>query len=223
MLVTRARAYRPALCCVALDEKASTVHPHRSTSELSSSALKTVRICTQSGCRLVSQSVLLTIAMELRCEQRSLLRVILVAVMLSAAAVAKPSRQQHEGRDCDPYAYCDGINFPNDLTLVARAIKCNNAPTPRDRCCLPQARHFVCYNIMVDGQYLNYDTENYARTTDFTGLCDAMARVRGKSTGKYSSAIMDNGGGHLIWRYGAWTEVEAGSQHIKNLACEIVD
>lgn len=41
--------------------------------------------------------------------------------------------------------------------------------------------------LRVDGQNLNYDTTNYARTTDFTGLCDAMARQRGKTTGKYSS------------------------------------
>ena len=146
-----------------------------------------------------------------------------VAVLLFSVTFAKPSTQQHEGRDCDPYAYCDGTNFPVEMTLVARAIRCDNAPTPRDRCCLPQAKHFVCYNIMVDGQYLNYDTENYARTTDFTGLCDAMARMRSKSTGRYSSAIMVNGGGQLVWRYGAWTEVEAGSQRVRHLACEIVD
>lgn len=145
---------------------------------------------------------------------------ITVAAMMSMV-VALP--RNYDGRDCDPYAYCDGHNFPAEVMLTARVIKCDQAPTPRDRCCLPQAKHFVCYNIMVDGQNLNYDTTNYARTTDFTGLCDAMARQRGKTTGKYSSAIMEGRGGHLVWRYGVWTEVEAGAQHIKNLACEIVD
>jgi len=30
-------------------------------------------------------------------------------------------------------------------------------------------------------------------------------------------------GGRLVWRYGDWTENEGGSQHIKNIACEVVD
>ena len=41
----------------------------------------------------------------------------------------------------------DGHNFPAEVMLTARVIKCAQAPTPRDRCCLPQSKHFVCYNI----------------------------------------------------------------------------
>ena len=40
----------------------------------------------------------------------------------------------------------------------------------------------------VDGQYLNYDN-NPLRTTDFTGLCAAMAKLQApnKKIGKHSS------------------------------------
>lgn len=73
--------------------------------------------------------------------------------------------------------------------------------------------------------YLNYDN-NALRTTDFTGLCAAMIRVQApdKKIGKHSSATVVGGsGGRLVWRYGDWSENEGGSQHIKNIACEVVD
>lgn len=125
-------------------------------------------------------------------------------------------------KDCDSYAYCEGQSFPNKVTLAARFVNCDQVPQPKDRCCLPQAKHKVCYGITVDGQYLNFDSDNYARTTDFTGLCNAMAQSMGFKVGRHSSAVLDEGGGHLVWRYGEWTEVEAGAKRIKNLACEIL-
>ncbi|ESO00168.1 hypothetical protein HELRODRAFT_192619 [Helobdella robusta] len=123
---------------------------------------------------------------------------------------------------CDPYSYCEGTKFPNKVPLAARLINCDLVPDPRDRCCLPQAKHVVCYGITVDGQYLSYDVESYPKTTDFSALCAAMARSQGHTPGKHSSAILANGGGDLVWRYGEWAEVQSGEQRIKNLACEIV-
>lgn len=125
--------------------------------------------------------------------------------------------------DCEPYSYCDGTSFNETLLLSMRKVKCDRVPHPRDHCCLPQARHLVCYGISVDGMKLNYDSDPL-RTTDFTGLCAALAKLQvpRMKVGKHSSAIVDNGpGGNLVWRYGEWTETDVGTKYIKNLACEI--
>jgi hypothetical protein len=106
--------------------------------------------------------------------------------------------------------------------LNSRKIKCDQLPSPRDRCCLPQAKHLVCYNIKVDGLDLNYDASNHAMSTDFTGLCRAMALTRGNRTGKHSSAVIANVGGTLVWRYGEWSHSTQSTQHVDNLACEIL-
>jgi len=144
-------------------------------------------------------------------------------VLLLILATATPIGGQAKGSgDCDPYPYCNGRTFPNNVDLEARHIKCDNALTPRDHCCLPQARHLVCYNIKVDGADLNYNEANNARSTDFAGLCGAMARLFGNRTGKHSSAVIKNGGGTLVWRYGEWAQVEAGTKHVENIACQIL-
>lgn len=145
-------------------------------------------------------------------------------VLLSIFAVCQ-SYPTSAGADCPPYAYCDGTSFNATMVLSVRKVMCDRAPQPRDHCCLPQATHFVCYGITVDGQYLNYDNRPL-RTTDFTGLCAAMAKLQApnKKIGKHSSATVEGGrGGRLVWRYGDWTEVEDGTQYIKNIACEVVD
>jgi hypothetical protein len=144
----------------------------------------------------------------------------LLFVLLVSASPAE--RVIRSTRDCDAYAYCQGQTFPNDVMLNSRKIKCDGSPSPHDRCCLPQARHFVCYDIKVDGLDLNFDSANNAKSTDFTGLCSAMAQTRGNRTGKHSSAVIANGGGRLVWRYGEWSHTDPGTQHVENLACEIL-
>jgi hypothetical protein len=147
--------------------------------------------------------------------------VVALLVVLVAITSSLPT-SPGSGADCDPYPYCDGTSFNATMILSVRKVTCDRARHPRDHCCLPQAKHFVCYGITVDGQYLNYDTDPL-RTTDFTGLCAAMAKLHapGKKVGKHSSATIDVGhGGTLVWRYGDWTETERGTQYIKNVACE---
>jgi hypothetical protein len=111
------------------------------------------------------------------------------------------------------------------MLLSMRTVKCDVQPIPREHCCLPQARHFVCYSISVDGMKLNYDSDPL-RTTDFTGLCAALLKLQNSKSkpGKHSSATVETGpGGNLVWRYGEWAQTEAGTKYIKNLACEIAE
>jgi len=155
---------------------------------------------------------------------RTALVLVTSLVYFGVVCWAAPSSTLSPEADCDPYAYCDGTSFNNTMRLSMRTVKCDRAPHPRDHCCLPQAKHFVCYGISVDGMKLNYDSDPL-RTTDFTGLCAAMAKLQApnKKVGKHSSATVDSGpGGNLVWRYGDWNEMEEGTKYIKNLACEIV-
>jgi len=128
--------------------------------------------------------------------------------------------------DCDPYPYCNAQSFPRNFVFDGRPVVCDQAVSFRDRCCLPQAKHFVCYNIKVNSEDLNFDTTNNAKSTDFTGLCNAMARSLGKTPGKHSSAVIQNSGGKIVWRYGefvALVDTAVGTKHVENLACEILN
>jgi len=154
---------------------------------------------------------------------KSFILLIATASLLLFLATGTPTKRVAIGSDdCDPYAYCNGHKFPSQVTLNAHIITCDNMPTPRDRCCLPQANHFVCYAIRANNVKLNYDENNNAKSTDFTGLCNAMARSYGNRTGKHSSAVIKNEGGTFVWRYGEWAPVELGTKHVETLACEIL-
>lgn len=122
---------------------------------------------------------------------------------------------------CPPYNYCDGERLPMEMTLDDHTIKCDSVPDPKDKCCLEYGKHFVCYNIMVNGQLLNYDPDNPLRSTDFTGLCRAIAEKRGEKMGRFSSASRVSGGGNKAWRYGKFADVQASNKHIRDLACKI--
>ena len=51
-----------------------------------------------------------------------------------------------------------------------------------------------------------------------------ISRTEVTSDGFGLQATVEGGrGGRLVWRYGDWTEVEDGTQYIKNIACEVVD
>jgi len=128
--------------------------------------------------------------------------------------------------DCDPYPYCNGENFPTRVKLDEYVISCDPVVTVRDRCCLPQAKHLACYNIKVNGADLNFDATSNIMSTDYTGLCRAMAETLKHRTGKHSSAVIENGGGDIVWRYGEFDRESImrnkGTKHVKTLACEIL-
>jgi len=149
---------------------------------------------------------------------------VLTAIILVNGSPFK--RHVKRATDCDPYPYCNGQNFPNKVKLDNYFIVCNQAISARDRCCLPQAKHLICYNIMVNGTKLNFDSSSNFKSTDYTGLCRAMADTMGHRPGKHSSAVVENTGTDFVWRYGEFFRFEhgmqAGTKHVKDLACEIL-
>ncbi|KAK2188024.1 hypothetical protein NP493_146g00000 [Ridgeia piscesae] len=120
---------------------------------------------------------------------------------------------------CEPYNYCNGISLDAATVLLGRTIYCDTVSDPKHRCCLPQTEHVVCYDIIVDGQFLSYDPSGRSPSTDFSALCEAIAKQRGRHAGKYTSVVTAEGGGYLAYRRGSWVAAEARSQHIKHLAC----
>lgn len=126
---------------------------------------------------------------------------------------------------CEQYNYCNGQSFDTRVRVNERAVKCDTSPDPKTRCCLPHARHLVCYNIMVEGQHLNYDRDDFTRNTDFASLCKSMAESQGRTFGRFSGASMVAGKeGMIIYRYGHWTELEQpGTEQLQDIACEVTD
>jgi len=148
-----------------------------------------------------------------------------VVTMLAVTSGTPFKRLAKRSTECDPYPYCNAENFPRNFVFDGRPVTCDQAVSARDRCCLPQARHVVCYDIKVNGEDLNFDTASNAKSTDFTGLCNAMARSLGKRTGKHSSAAIGPSGGKVVWRYGEFVTLEPSAmsnKHVEHLACEIL-
>lgn len=143
--------------------------------------------------------------------------VVLVGMMPLAWA------QTHGDGSCRPYGYCDGEKMRQVLTIRGHDVQCDLVPEPRDKCCLPSDKHMVCYNIMVSGQFLNYNQDEPSQTTDFTALCRDLLKVEKKNVGKHTSISVAPGGGTMTYRYENWRGVQAGSNHIRDIACSITE
>jgi len=139
-----------------------------------------------------------------------------------AYTLAAPRGTVDEEGKCPAFNYCEGSYFPTKFQTGGRTVMCDQAPLLRDNCCLPYSEHLVCYNIRVDGQFLNFNPENYLRSTDFTDLCKGMVTAVGREPGTSTSASHADEGGFLIWRYGHWSlNNDKGQEHVKHIACSV--
>ncbi|KAI0228182.1 hypothetical protein LSAT2_021332 [Lamellibrachia satsuma] len=127
--------------------------------------------------------------MEVRCRDGTLLSVLFgVLVVVTVPGVTKQSATA----TCEPYSYCTGESLDAATVISGRTVYCDIVNDPKERCCLPQATHVVCYDILVDGKFLNYDPSGKSPSTDFSALCEAIAEERGKQAGKYSAVSGDD-------------------------------
>ncbi|ELU06651.1 hypothetical protein CAPTEDRAFT_220135 [Capitella teleta] len=142
--------------------------------------------------------------------------------LFAAIALGKPSSGV---QDCMAYNYCQGTRFKSEFMVDGRRINCDVVSDPKNRCCLPQSKHFVCYNIVVEGQFLNYQPSNIQQSTNITGLCRELIHSQGDTytPGRHNSATVEEEGGNLVWRDGDWRMVQKGNEHIGTLSCGYVE
>lgn len=149
--------------------------------------------------------------------------VVLVCVGITCGSPFTTSQpdSEEDNNKCAPDIYCPGTNFPRKYSFKGRQITCDNMPQPKDNCCLPQEKHIVCFNILVDGQHLNFDQTNPAKATDFYALCESVVKAMGKEAGDYAKVTLDDShGGYIHFNYGDFGEIKfRSSKHIKDLAC----